>query len=41
MDDRRMSIKGNSTPTDVETMLQLTYLYFTSIRKDVDAFNNL
>ena len=41
MDDRRMSIKGNSTPTDVETMLQLTYLCFTSIRKDVDAFNNL
>ena len=41
MDDRYMSIKGNSTPTDVETMLQLTYLYFTSIRKDVDAFNNL
>ncbi|MDY4409374.1 MAG: insulinase family protein [Prevotella sp.] len=41
MDERRMSIGGSSTPKDVETMLQLTYLYFTNIRKDNDAFNNL
>ncbi len=41
MGERRMSVAGSSTPKDVETMLQLTYLYFTNIRKDNDAFNNL
>ena len=38
---RRMAIDGNSTPKDVETMLQMAYLYFTGINKDNDAFNNL
>ena len=38
---RRMNINGNSTPKDVETMLQLTYLYFTNIKKDPDSYNNL
>ncbi len=41
MGDRRMGISGSSTPKDVETMLQLTYLYFTSIKKDDDAFNQI
>lgn len=41
MNQRRMSIGGSSTPKDVETMLQLTYLYFTNIRKDTDSFNSL
>ncbi len=41
MGSRRMSINGNATPKDVETMLQLTYLYFTNIKKDPDAYNNL
>ena len=41
MSQRRMSISGSSTPKDVETMLQLTYLYFTNIKKDTDSFNNL
>lgn len=41
MGDRRMAIDGNSTPKDVETMLQMAYLYFTKINKDNDAFNNL
>ena len=41
MGERRMSVAGSSTPKDVETMLQLTYLYFTNIRKDTDSFNNL
>ena len=41
MGGRRMSISGNATPKDVETMLQLTYLYFTNIKKDQDAFNML
>ncbi len=41
MGDRRMAVDGNSTPKDVETMLQMAYLYFTNIKKDPDAFNNL
>jgi zinc protease len=41
MDGRRMALEGNSTPKDVETMLQMAYLYFTKINKDNDAFNNL
>lgn len=41
MGSRRMGIDGNATPKDVETMLQMTYLYFTAINKDNDAFNNL
>jgi len=41
MGNRRMAVDGNSTPKDVETMLQMTYLYFTNIKKDPDAFNNL
>ena len=32
------SISGSTTPKDLETMFQMTYLYFTSIRKDDDAF---
>jgi zinc protease len=41
MGQRRMAISGNSTPKDVETMLQLTYLYFTDIKKDQDSYNNI
>lgn len=41
MSERKMSINGNSTPKDVETMLQMTYLYFTGINKDPDAYQNL
>ena len=36
-----MTVNGSSTPKDVETMLQMNYLYFTNIKKDTDAFNNL
>ena len=35
------NIGGSSTPKDVETMLQLTYLYFTAINKDQKAYDNL
>lgn len=38
---RKMSLGGSATPKDVETMLQLAYLYFTNIKKDQDAFNSL
>ena len=41
MGERKMGINGNATPKDVETMLQMVYLYFTNIKKDNDAFNNL
>ena len=36
----RANITGSSTPTDVETMLQLVYLYFTNINKDQESFDN-
>lgn len=32
--------KGNSSPKDFETLLQLNYLYFTSARKDTQAFES-
>ncbi|MEI6822910.1 MAG: insulinase family protein [Bacteroidota bacterium] len=32
-------ITGSSTPNDFETLLQMTYLYFKSPRKDTSAFN--
>lgn len=36
----RAYINGSSTPTDVETMLQLVYLYFTNINKDQESYDN-
>lgn len=33
-------VSGKSTPKDLETMFQLNYLYFTSLRKDADAFES-
>ena len=33
-------IRGRSTPKDFETMMQLTYLYFTAHRTDYDAFKS-
>ena len=35
------NVSGSSTPKDVETMLQLVYLYFTGINKDQKSFDNL
>jgi zinc protease len=37
----RANITGSSTPNDVETMLQLVYLYFTNINKDQESFDNM
>jgi zinc protease len=31
-------VRGSATPKDLETMLQLNYLYFTDIRRDEEAF---
>ena len=41
MGERYMRVDGNATPKDVETMLQLVYLYFTNIKKDNDTYNSL
>jgi zinc protease len=41
MGEKYMGIDGNSTPKDVETMLQMAYLYFTKINKDQKAYDNL
>jgi zinc protease len=35
----REGVNGNCSPKDLETMLQLNYLYFTQTRKDESAFN--
>jgi zinc protease len=37
--DLREGVNGNCSPKDLETMLQLNYLYFTKTRKDESAFN--
>ncbi len=34
------SLRGTTTPKDFETMLQLTYLYFTALRTDKEAFES-
>lgn len=35
------TLSASSTPRDFETMLQLTYLYFTAINKDRKSYDNL
>jgi zinc protease len=37
--DLREGVNGNCSPKDLETMLQLNYLYFTKTRKDESALN--
>ena len=41
LSENRQYISGNSTPKDVETMLQLVYLNFTNIAKDQKSYDNL
>ncbi len=41
IDQTNVSLSGSSTPTDMETMLQMAYLYLTNIKKDTASFNNL
>ena len=38
--DLREGVNGSCTPKDLETMLQLNYLYFSKTRRDDDAFNS-
>jgi len=37
--DLREGVSGNCSPKDLETMLQLNYLYFTKTRRDENAYN--
>ena len=39
--ERTEGISGSATPKDLETALQLVYLYFTQPRKDVDVYKGL
>ena len=41
IDDLEEGFNGSSTPEDFETLLQLTYLFFTEPRKDTAAFNSM
>ncbi len=38
---QRTNVSGSSTPGDVETMLQLVYLYFTNINKDQQSYDQM
>jgi zinc protease len=39
INELREGINGSCSPKDLESMLQLNYLYFTQIRRDENAFN--
>jgi zinc protease len=39
INDLREGVNGSCSPKDLETMLQLNYLYFTGIRRDESAYN--
>lgn len=41
MTNLRANVSASSTPNDIETMMQLVYLQFTSIKKDQESFDNL
>ena len=41
MDLTRQFITANSTPKDLETMMQMVYLYFTAVSKDEKRFQNI
>ncbi len=41
LSDSRQYVNAHSTPKDLETMMQLVYLYFTNISKDEKQYDNL
>ncbi len=41
MGNTRQYVTAHSTPKDIETMMQMQYLYFTAINKDEKQFQNL
>lgn len=40
INELREGFSGSCSPRDLETLLQLNYLYFTAIRRDDDAFSS-
>ena len=40
INELREGVSGSCSPKDLETMLQLNYLYFSKIRRDEDAYNS-
>lgn len=41
MSDLEEGFRGSASPKDLETLLQLTYLYFTEVRRDETAYQSL
>ena len=41
MGNTRQYVTAHSTPKDIETMMQMQYLYFTAIKKDEKQYQNL
>ncbi|WP_422361696.1 M16 family metallopeptidase [Reichenbachiella sp.] len=41
MSDLEEGFRGSASPKDLETLLQLTYLYFTEVRRDEAAYQSL
>ena len=41
LDANHRMIGGSTVPKDVETLLQLNYLYFTNVKKDTESYNSL
>ncbi|WP_176214793.1 M16 family metallopeptidase [Reichenbachiella faecimaris] len=41
LSDLEEGFRGSTTPKDLETLLKLTYLYFTEIRRDESAYQSL
>ncbi|BAV05396.1 zinc protease [Filimonas lacunae] len=39
--DRTQGFNGSAAPAELETMLQLVYLFYTAPRKDADLFQNI
>lgn len=41
MQNLHETVSGTSTPKDLETLFQMTYLYFTNISKDEKSYNSM
>ena len=41
LSDLEEGFRGSAAPKDLETLMQLTYLYFTEVRKDDNAYQSL
>ncbi len=41
MQNLHETVSGRSTPKDLETLFQMTYLYFTNINKDEKSYNSI